>query len=268
MKSNIALSVAQQAARAAGKLLMASYGKLKSSQIRTKSKNDFVTELDKKSEDLIIGIIKKSFPGHSFQAEEGGASSDNTQSQARWIIDPLDGTANYIRQFPLFSVSIALYDKGALQCGVVFDPVHDEMFSAEIGKGAALNGKKIKVSEVRVLADAMMATGFPFRARGRFEEYMTTFKAAALASQGMRRGGSAALDLAYVACGRFDGFWEINLSPWDIAAGALLIREAGGKVTDMWGRGDYLKNGDILASNSAIHAELQDITSKTLTPKN
>ncbi len=267
MKPSPTLLVAQKAARAAGKLLMASYGKLKTSQIHTKSKNDFVTELDKKSEKLIIGIIQKSFPHHSFQAEESGLSSNHSEDAARWIIDPLDGTANYIRQFPMFSVSIALYEKKALQCGVVFDPVHEEMFYAQKGKGAYLNGQRLKVSPAKHLADAMMATGIPFRARGRFDEYMATFKAVSLASQGMRRGGSAAIDLAYVACGRFDGFWEINLSAWDIAAGALIIEEAGGKVTDMWGRGNYLESGDILASNRHIHGEIQAITSTTLTPK-
>ena len=258
------LAVAVLAAQKSGALLMSSYGKLKDSQIHAKSKNDFVTELDRQSEKLVISTIKKSFPDHSIQAEESGTShGDGTW----WIIDPLDGTANYIHHFPLFSVSIGVVHRGSLIAGVVFDPVHKELFTAEKGKGAFLNGKKIRVSKTPSLSTAFMATGIPFRARGRFEEYLRSFGNISLGSAGLRRGGSAALDLAYVACGRFDGFWEINLSPWDIAAGALLIQEAGGAISDMWGRQDHLKNGDVLASNGRIHAELLDIASKTFTPK-
>ncbi len=258
------LAVAQKAAMAAGKLLMRSYGKLKNSQIHTKSKNDFVTELDKRSEALIISMIKRSFPSHSIQGEESGLAEG---TGALWIIDPLDGTANYIHRFPLFSVSIGVMNHGALQAGVVYDPLHRELFSAARGKGAHLNQKRFHVSKVSRLSDALMTTGIPFRARNRFDEYMDSFKEISLASSGMRRGGSAALDLAYVACGRLDGFWEINLSAWDIAAGALLIKEAGGKITDLWGKPDYLKSGDVLASNGKIHSQLQAITAKTLYKK-
>ncbi len=255
------LAVAKKAALAAGRLLMGSYGKLSRSQIHLKSKNDFVTELDRKSEKLITSMIRRSFPRHAIQGEEGGMAKGD---DALWIIDPLDGTANYIHQFPMFSVSIGVMAGGKLQAGVIYDPLHRELFSAVRGKGAYLNGNKIRVSGVPRLADAMMVTGIPFRARGRFDEYMRTFRQISLASAGMRRGGSAALDLAYVACGRLDGFWEINLSPWDIAAGALIIQEAGGKVTDMWGGAGYLESGDILASNRRIHAPLQAITARTL----
>lgn len=258
------LQVAVQAAKLSGKLLMASYGKLKSSQIASKSKNDFVTELDKKSEKLVISTIHKYFPGHTIQAEESGESLGKG---LRWIIDPLDGTANYIHQFPQFAVSIGIVEGERLLAGVIHDPLHEETFTAERGKGAFLNGKRIHVSKTAALADALMATGIPFRARGRFDEYLRTFEKVSLGSAGMRRGGSAALDLAYVACGRFDGFWEINLSPWDIAGGAMIILEAGGNVTDMWGRSGYLKSGDVLASNNLIHGELGQITSKLLTPK-
>ena len=265
------LEVAKEAALLAGKLLMSSYGKLKKSQISTKSRNDFVTEIDKKSEKLIISIIKKNFPNHSILAEESGMNKGPVETlhatSLLWIIDPLDGTANYIHQFPMFSISIGVLEKGALKAGVIYDPLHKELFSCEQGRGSYLNGSRIHVSKTKLLADSMMATGIPFRARGRFDPYMKSFKKISLSSSGMRRGGSAALDLAYVACGRFEGFWEINLSPWDVAAGALLIQEAGGKVTDLWGRGDYLKNGDILASNKAIHAQLQSIASKAITPK-
>ncbi len=256
--------VAEKAALEAGALLLRSYGKLKSSQIHTKSKNDFVTELDKRSEKLIIAAIRQSFPHHSIQGEESGLTEGEG---ALWIIDPLDGTANYIHQFPMFSVSIGIAVKGVLEAGVIYDPVHHELFSARRGGGAYLNKKPIHVSQVKDLSDALMTTGIPFRGRNRFDEYISSFKQISLASSGMRRGGSAALDLAYVACGRLDGFWEINLSSWDIAAGALIIQEAGGKVTDMWGKPGYLDSGDVLASNHKIHSQIQKVTSSTLSPR-
>ena len=272
------LDVAREAALAAGKLLMNSYGKLEKSQISTKSRNDFVTEIDKRSEKLIISIIRKYFPDHSILAEESGmnAGAEETLPACRtgrratslqWIIDPLDGTSNYIHQFPIFSISIGVMEKGEFVAGVVYDPIHRELFNAEKGKGAYLNRARIHVSKTRRLADSLMATGIPFRARERFDQYMGSFSKISLASAGMRRGGSAALDLAYVACGRFEGFWELNLSPWDIAAGALLIQEAGGRISDVWGRNDFLKNGDILASNGRIHNELRSITSGIFAPK-
>lgn len=259
------LQVAVKAALSAGKLLMASYGKLKNSQISVKSKNDFVTELDKKSEKVVISTIQKYFPDHGIQAEESGVTSGKN---ILWIIDPLDGTSNYIHQFPLFSVSIGILKNNQPLAGVVYDPLHREMFTAIKNKGAFLNGKKISVSSVNRLTDALMTTGIPFKARDRFDEYMKSFRAISLGSAGMRRGGSAALDLAYVACGRLDGFWEIDLSPWDIAAGVLLVEEAGGRVTDLWGKHDYFKNGDVLTSNRYIHPELFEITSKSFTPVN
>ncbi len=258
------LKVAKKAALEAGSLLLRSYGKLKNSQIHTKSKNDFVTELDKKSEKLIISIIRRSFPGHSIQGEEGGLAKG---SPVLWIIDPLDGTTNYIHQFPMFSVSIGISVNGVLEAGVVYDPLHQELFFARKGAGAFLNKKKIRVSAVNRLADALMTTGIPFKGRYRFDEYMSSFRQISLGSSGMRRGGSAALDLAYVACGRLDGFWEINLSAWDIAAGALLVKEAGGRISDLWGKAGYLQNGDVLASNRRIHAQIQAITSAALSPK-
>jgi myo-inositol-1(or 4)-monophosphatase len=262
-KKKTILSVATEAALRAGKLLLSRYGKLEASQVETKSKNDFVTELDRRSEKLVISAIKKYFPDHGIQAEESGVSAG---TGTLWIIDPLDGTSNYIHNIPIFSVSIGIMENSQMKTGVIYDPIHRELFTAEKGKGAFLNGRRIRVTRVPQLKDALMATGFPFRARNRFKEYLASFQAISLATVGLRRGGSAALDLAYVACGRFDGFWEMDLSPWDIAAGALLIEEAGGKITDLWGKGDYLKNGDTLASNGLIHRGLQKITSKIFTP--
>ena len=257
------ISVALEAAFLAGKVQMASYGKLNNSQISMKSKNDFVTEIDKKSEKLIISTIKKYFPDHSIQGEESGVSAGKN---TLWIIDPLDGTSNYIHNIPIFSVSIGVLQNNRVEAGVIYDPIHKEVFRAERGKGAYLNDKKIHATKIRVMAEALMATGIPFRARDRFDEYMESFRRISLGTVGMRRGGSAALDLAYVACGRFDGFWELDLSPWDIAAGALILEEAGGKITDMWGKPDHLKNGDTLATNGLIHTELCKITSDIFTP--
>lgn len=256
------IEVAWEAANLAGKTLLSSYGKLSSAQISMKSKNDFVTEIDKKSEKIIITTIKKYFPEHAIQGEESGISSGK---KTLWIIDPLDGTSNYIHNIPIFSVSIGVFQDNELKMGLIYDPIHQEVFQAEKGKGSFLNQKRIHVTKVRLMADALMATGIPFRARDRFDEYMRSFRKISLSTVGMRRGGSAALDLAYVACGRFDGFWELDLSPWDIAAGALIVEEAGGKITDMWGRGDYLKNGDTLATNGLIHSQLRRITSNIFT---
>ena len=262
MHKKTLISVAREAAFKASKILMASYGRLKNSQIGMKSKNDFVTEIDKRSEKTIIQTIKKYFPDHAIQAEESGISQGE---ETLWIIDPLDGTSNYIHQFPLFSISIGVMQEGRMAAGLIYDPVHKELFTAEKGRGAYLNDRRIHASRVPRLADALMTTGIPFRARERFDEYLKSFEKISLGSVGMRRGGSAALDLAYVACGRFDGFWELDLSPWDIAAGSLIVEEAGGKVTDMWGGQDHFKSGDTLASNTLIHKELLQTTSKIFT---
>ena len=263
-KSKISfLNAAKEAAILSGKLLTASFGHLKLSQISSKAKNDFVTEIDKDSEKLIISTIKKYFPGHAIQAEESGIRSGKG---VLWVIDPLDGTSNYIHHIPMFCISIGVLKDNKPIAAVVYDPTHSEMFTAEKGKGAYLNGHKIRVTQASSLAQSLMATGIPFRARERFGEYMASFDKISMASVGVRRCGAAALDLAYVACGRFDGFWELDLSPWDIAAGALLIEEAGGKITDLWGQKNYFKNGDTLASNGIIHKELVKITSKIFTP--
>ena len=262
MKKNM-IEVAQEAALKAGKILMASYGKLSSGQISVKSKNDFVTVVDKASEKSVVSTIRKYFPHHAIQGEEGGVT---TGRDALWIIDPLDGTSNYIHQFPLFAVSIGVEDKKGLAAGVIYDPLHREMFWAVRGKGAYLNKKKIRVSAVPKLEDALLTTGIPFRARARYHEYMKSLETFSLATVGLRRGGSAALDMAYVACGRFDGFWEMDLSPWDIAAGAVIIAEAGGRVTDLWGADDFLKNGDTLCSNGRIHGELCAVTKPIFSP--
>ncbi len=259
------LGVAILAAKKAGRLLVANYGRLKQSDIQAKSKNDFVTSIDKRSERIIVSTVHSHFPDHGILGEEGGQQRGK---RTYWIIDPLDGTSNYIHLFPMFSVSIGVIERGKIIAGVVYDPLHKELFSALRGHGAFLNGKKIHTTSTRSLSQAFMATGIPFRARDRFSQYVASFEKISLGSVGVRRGGSAALDLAYVACGRFDGFWELDLSPWDIAAGALIIQEAGGKISDLWGEDKYLNHGDTLASNGLLHKELKSITSKIFTKVN
>lgn len=259
------IAVAVRAARRAGRLLMASYGRLKRSQISMKSKNDFVTDLDKKSEALILSVIRRHFPQDTVQAEESGVTAGHGRM---WIIDPLDGTSNYIHQIPLFAISIGIMEGRRLHAGVIYDPLHDELFTAQKGTGAFLNGRPMRVSRVARLADALIATGIPFRARERFDEYLSSFQKISMASVGLRRGGSAALDMAYVACGRFDAFWELDLSPWDIAAGTVLVEEAGGRVSDVQGRADFLESGDTLATNGRIHPELAAVTKGIFSPSN
>jgi myo-inositol-1(or 4)-monophosphatase len=254
------LNVAIRAAQAGGRVLMSRLGTLKESEIRKKGKSDWVTAADHASERAIVQTIRRSYPGHSIRAEESGLSAE--QSPFQWIIDPLDGTVNYLHRFPMFAVSIAVARAGVLRAGVVLDPVRKELFAAERGRGAWLNGKRIHVSPNKRMEDAMLATGFPFRSTKQMEVYLDSFRAAFAITGSVRRAGSAALDLAYTACGRLDGFWEMSLSSWDIAAGALLIQEAGGVVSDFFGGDGYLETGNILAGSP----QLQKALLKTMAP--
>ena len=220
------LNFAIDVAREAGGLLMQRLGTAK---VTNKGDIDLVTEADLASESLIIERIRSYYPQHGILAEESGETvmSGGQRSEWKWIIDPLDGTTNYAHSYPCFAVSIALENNGVLEVGVVYDPVRDEMFAAERGNGTTLNGRQIRVSEVEELKDAMLVTGFPYNVRER-PNFTRDFANFTMAAQAVRRDGSAALDLAYVSCGRFDGFWEDGLSPWDIAAGKILIEEARG----------------------------------------
>ncbi len=246
--------VGVEAAQAAGQLLMRSLGKLRQSQVAQKGVSDYVTSLDRAAERIILRTIRARFPRHAIRAEESGRSRHT--SPYEWVIDPLDGTTNYIHQFPAFAVSIALLTEGRLAVGVIYDPWRDELFHGMRGDGARLNRQVIHVAGRRRLAECLIATGFPFRIRTRLDRYLISFRKIFLHSSGIRRAGSAALDLAYTACGRVDGFWEMGLSPWDIAAGALLIEEAGGRVSDFAGQPGYLAHGSILAANPMIHSQL------------
>jgi len=224
-----------------------------------KGEVDLVTEVDRLSEDLILTRLRNSFPGHCFLAEEGGAQGEN--SSHRWVIDPLDGTTNYAHGFPWFCVSIALEVDGELTLGVIYHPMMDQLFTAVKGEGAYLNGQRILVSNRHPLRRSLLATGFPYDVARDNENNFGHFFDFQLAARGVRRAGAAALDLAYVAAGRLDGYWECKLKPWDVAAGALLVAEAGGSVTNHAGERYSIYDHRILASNGAIHKEMLGVLS-------
>ncbi len=226
----------------------------KAHQVDFKGEKNIVTEGDRLSEELIIARITSRYPQHDILSEESPQQTKG--SDYRWIIDPLDGTTNYAHGYPVFSVSVALEIRGEVRLGVVFNPMLGEMFVAEKGRGAFLNGRRISVSQVDSLEASLLATGFPYNIRTAQNNNIKYFNRMAVSCQAVRRAGSAALDMAYVAAGRFDGFWELQLMPWDVAAGLLLIKEAGGALTELSGRPHQLSSPDIAASNGIIHQEM------------
>ncbi|WP_028487003.1 inositol monophosphatase family protein [Thiomicrorhabdus chilensis] len=259
------LNIASIAARQAGSKILHHLENIDRLNIEHKGKNDYVSEVDKEAEEIIIQTIKKYYPDHAILAEESGKTVvKSKKSDYEWIIDPLDGTTNFLHQFPQFSVSIAVKEKGRLMHGVIFDPVRDEMFSATRGSGAKLNNYRIRTSEQKTLDNALLATGFPYHDFSYLDSYLNSLKSFMQSTAGVRRAGSAALDLAYVACGRVDGFWEFNLKPWDIAAGALIAQEAGALVTDFMGSEHYLESGNILVANPKLYKEMAQTISKTI----
>jgi myo-inositol-1(or 4)-monophosphatase len=257
------LNFAIQTARDAGHLLAERIGR--KLQISTKGEIDLVTEADLASEKLIIDRIQSHYPRHAILAEESGeaAGAGETQSDWKWIIDPLDGTTNYAHGYPCFCVSIAVARGGEIQIGVIYDPLRDEVFAAERNVGAMLNERPVKVSAIEDLNKAIVCTGFPYNVRElpQFLRHFTNFTNFTNHSQAVRRDGSAALDLAYVACGRFDGFWEDGLKAWDVAAGVLLIEEAGGRITDFAGDPLDIYTPKVLASNGLLHDSMQKVLS-------
>jgi myo-inositol-1(or 4)-monophosphatase len=255
--SSVLLKAAVTAARLAGDIILRNLGQLSPSDIQTKQAFDFVTRVDRWSEAVIVNTIKEKFPHHFFLSEE--TLRQKGDGNYRWIIDPLDGTTNYIHRYPMFSVSIALEYQNRIVLGVVFDPLRDELFHAVRGSGTFLNNDKIRVSETDMLEKSLIATGFPFRKKELTDSYLEAFKKIFEKVSDIRRAGSAAIDLAYIASGRFEGFFELNLSPWDIAAGSLLITEAGGKITDFAGGEEYLATGNIVAGNTYVHSEILKI---------
>jgi myo-inositol-1(or 4)-monophosphatase len=248
------LGTAFRAAVSAGNYIIENLGKISKDDIAMKQASDFVTKVDKESEQMIIQIIRQNFPNHHIFAEE--SLKQDEKAEYRWIIDPLDGTTNFIHEYPVFSISIALEHEGDIILGIVYDPLRKEMFTAEKGKGAFLNGHPVRISAIKNINNCLAATGFPFRKKDLINEYLKLFKNIFNKVSDIRRAGSAALDLAYLACGRCDVFFEVGLSPWDIAAGSILIKEAGGIVTDFGGGSDYLSTGNIIAGTPALHGEI------------
>ena len=243
-------NIAIEAARAAGVIIIRAMKRLDTIKIAEKQPNDFVTEVDQRVEQEIIAIIKKAYPSHSILAEESGETPGDDY---QWIIDPLDGTRNFIHGFPYFCVSIAIAYRGKIEHGVIYDPIHQELFTATRGKGAQLNDRRIRVATRKQLDECLLGTGFAYRHTDKDNIVPGKILESFIPACGdVRRAGAAALDLAYVACGRLDGFWEMGLKPWDMAAGILLIKEAGGIVCDPAGGEDYFKTGNVVASNPAI----------------
>lgn len=239
-------------AREAGAILLEGYGRAHAPE--RKGRIDLVTEYDRRSEALLLARIHARFPGHAILAEESGAHEQ--PSRVRWLVDPLDGTTNFAHNYPFFAVSIGVEVGGAMAAGVVFDPVRDELFAAARGAGATLNGAPIHVSAIASLGDALLVTGFPYDVREHPERHVPLFQSFLTRAQGIRRDGSAALNLCYLAMGRFDGFWEGHLAPWDLAAGTLIVREAGGLTTDYDGHPLRLEGRHIVAANPTLHAEM------------
>ncbi|MHB9117448.1 MAG: inositol monophosphatase family protein [Burkholderiales bacterium] len=253
------LNIAVKAARRAGQIINRGAQDVDRLTIHNKGVNDFVSEVDHMAEKAIIEVLLEAYPNHAILAEESGISGE---SEFQWIIDPLDGTTNFLHGFPQYATSIALLHKGVLSHGVIYDPVRNDLFTASRGQGAFLNDRRIRVSKRVNLKDALIGTGFPFRDFTHLDAYMGMLRDMVQTTAGVRRPGSAALDLAYTAAGRFDGFWEIGLSTWDIAAGCLLVQEAGGLVSDFSGNENYLSSGNIVAGTPKIFSQLL----QTLTP--
>jgi myo-inositol-1(or 4)-monophosphatase len=252
------LNIAIQAARKAGNIIIRAVDRLETVKISAKAQNDFVTDIDHQSEKTIIEIIKKSYPSHSILAEEKGFTQGD--EDYLWIIDPLDGTTNFIHGLPHFAVSIAVQYKDKIEHAVIYDPIRQELFTASRGQGAKLNQYRMRVSPCITLTNALLGTGFPYKNIDHLDKYLKEFSGFTRKASGIRRAGAAVLDLAYVAAGRLDGFWEYGLSKWDVAAGSLLITESGGLITEPDGGTNYLESGNIIAANPKLLVEMLEVT--------
>ena len=256
------LNIAIRAAHRAGDFIARKINKLPDLKVEVKAPNDYVSEVDREAEARIIDELRKAYPDHGIIAEESVAI--DSDAEYRWIIDPLDGTTNFLHGFPHYAVSIACQHRGKLQHGVIYDPFKQELFAASRGAGATLNNRRIRVAGKKSMQGTLLATGFPFRNPEQVDEFMKLLKVLYTSAGDIRRAGSAALDLAYVAAGRLDGYWESGLKAWDLAAGALIVREAGGLVTDYAGDGNFLDNGQVVAANPRITGDMLRIIQKTL----
>lgn len=250
---NPTTNIAVRAARKAGSIVMRSFQRIDTLSIKEKQVNDYVSDVDQSAEAAIIETIRRAYPSHAILAEESGTHSGD---DFEWIIDPLDGTTNYLHGFPQFSISIALRHRGRLESAVVYDPTRDELFTADRGNGALLNDRRLRVSEQTSLQGALLGTGIPFRDQRYIDAYLAMLKSMVKDTAGIRRPGSAALDLAYVAAGRVDGFWELGLSAWDMAAGVLLVQEAGGMVSDIRGGDRHMDSGNVVAASLKLHRDM------------
>lgn len=257
------LLTAIKAAREAGRIINRASQDVGSLKVQSKTYNDFVSDVDRAAEQAIIDVLKYAYPDHGFLGEESGET--NQDAENIWIIDPLDGTTNFLHSFPQYCISIALQQKGVLTQAVIYDPVRNDLFTATKGRGAFLNDKRIRVTSRSKLQDSLISTGFPFRDFTHLDTYLAMLKDMIKKTTGIRRPGSAALDLAYVAAGWVDGFFEINLSTWDIAAGGLLVQEAGGIVGDFEGNESWLKTGNIVAANPKVFAQMLQTLAPHLT---
>ncbi|OGA12676.1 MAG: inositol monophosphatase [Betaproteobacteria bacterium RIFCSPHIGHO2_12_FULL_69_13] len=249
------LNIAVRAARRAGSIINRAALDGSALAIRVKNVNDFVTQIDRAAEEAIIETVRRAYPDHAILAEESGSTA-GARAEYCWVIDPLDGTTNFIHAFPQYCVSVAVQHRGATAHGVVYDPVRNELFTASKGRGAFVNDRRMRVSKCEKLKQALVGTGFPYKELSRVELYLRQLRTMMHSTAGVRRAGAAALDLAYVAAGRLDAFWEMGLSAWDMAAGALLIQEAGGLVGDLAGEQNYLESGDIAAASPKVFAQL------------
>ncbi|MEJ6783526.1 inositol monophosphatase family protein [Aminobacter sp. Piv2-1] len=266
MARSAIINVMVQAAMKAGRSLARDFGEVQNLQVSLKGPGDYVSQADRKAEDIIFTELAKARPGYGFLMEERGAV-EGEDSQHRWIVDPLDGTTNFLHGIPVFSISIALERQGQIVAAVVYNPAMDELYTAERGGGAFLNDRRLRVSGRTKLTDAVIGCGVPHLGRGHHGNFLLELRNVMAEVAGVRRLGSAALDLAYVAAGRMDGFWETALSPWDVAAGILLVREAGGFVSDGKGGQDMLEGGSIVVGNELIHKALLKTLKKPVTPR-
>jgi myo-inositol-1(or 4)-monophosphatase len=257
------LNIAIRAAREAGKVIVREMDRVDTLEVTSKGLNDFVSDVDRRAEQAVIATVRRSYPDHAILGEESGLQGTG---DTVWVVDPLDGTTNYLHGFPVFAVSVAVKHRGRVEHGVVYDPLRNELFTASRGSGAQLNSRRIRVTRRPGLEGALLGTGFPFRDLTHLDLYLAIFRELLTRTAGIRRAGCAALDLAYVACGRLDGFWEFGLKEWDMAAGTLLIREAGGAVSDLEGGEDFLAKGEVAGGNLKVHGAMLEVIRGTGAP--